>query len=100
MRATGVKHFCWSERKFHDMTLRNVTPHQRQVPFMFSPPTSLPPERSSNAPLFACDEVLFHRPFPMPPKKPASARPTTAHPRNPAPPPAITPPAPHASAKQ
>lgn len=83
MRATGVKHFCWSERRFHDMTLRNVTSRKRQVPFMISPPISLSPERSSNAPLFACDEVLFHRPFAMARKKSASARPRTGNRRNP-----------------
>jgi AcrR family transcriptional regulator len=83
MRATGVKHFCWSEREFHDMTLRNVTSIKGQVPFMISPPTSLSPDRSSNAPLFACDEVLFNRPFPMPRKKSASARPRTGNRRNP-----------------
>src|ERR1700722_19068693 len=50
---------------------------------MSSPATSLPPERSSNAPLFACDEVLFQRPFPMPRKKSAIARPRTGNRRNP-----------------
>jgi AcrR family transcriptional regulator len=82
-RATGVRHFCWSERKFSVMTLRNVTAMKRQVPFMISPPTSLSRERPSNAPLFACDEVLFNRPFPMPRKKSASARPRTGNRRNP-----------------
>jgi AcrR family transcriptional regulator len=83
MRATREKHFCWSKRRLHDMTLRNVTAMKRQVPFMISPATSLPPERSSNGPLFACDEVLFHRPFPMPRKKSAVARPRTGNRRNP-----------------
>jgi AcrR family transcriptional regulator len=83
MGTTGVKHFCWSEREFHDMSLRNVTSIKGQVPFMISPPTSLSPEQSSNAPLFACDEVLFNRPFPMPRKKSASARPRTGNRRNP-----------------
>jgi AcrR family transcriptional regulator len=83
MRATGEKHFCWSERRFHGMALRNVTSLKRQVPFMISPPTSLSPEPSSNAPLCACDEVLFNRPFPMPRKKSASARPRTGNRRNP-----------------
>jgi AcrR family transcriptional regulator len=78
-----VKQFCWSERRFHDMTLRNVTSMKRQVPFVISPPTSLSPEPSSNAPLFACDEVLFNRPFPVPRKKSASARPRTGNRRNP-----------------
>ena len=32
MRAGREKHFCWSERTFHGMTLRNVTAMKRQVP--------------------------------------------------------------------
>jgi AcrR family transcriptional regulator len=65
------------------MTLRNVTSTKRQVPFMIRPPTSLSPEPSSNAPLFACDEVFFNRRFPMPRKKSASGRPRTGNRRNP-----------------
>jgi AcrR family transcriptional regulator len=75
--------FCWSDGKFHDMTLRNVIASQRQVSFMISLPTSLSPERSSNPPLFACDEVSLNRPFAMPRKKSVSARPRTGNRRNP-----------------
>jgi AcrR family transcriptional regulator len=50
---------------------------------MISPPISFSPERPSNDPLFACDEVLFHRPFRMPRKKSAVARPRTGNRRNP-----------------
>ncbi len=75
--------FCWSDGKLHDMTLRNVTSNQGQVSFMISLPASLSPERSSNPPLFACDEVSLNRPFAMPRKKSVSARPRTGNQRNP-----------------